>query len=200
MTKVGLPATIQSVMFSGIAMVIGRIIAAWGETAIAVQKVGIQVEAISYMTADGFAMATNSFMAQNYGAGQLERSKKGYTTALGVMALWGLLTTAVLILFPAPIFRVFITEDAVLPLGVDYLRILGYSQFFMCLEILTAGAFSAYKKPPRPPWSAFCSPPSGFPWRSFSAKRHWDSMASGGASAFLRSSRGSFWSSCLPSL
>ncbi len=31
-------------------------------------------------------------------------------------------------------------------LGVDYLRILGYSQLFMCMEILTAGAFSAYGK------------------------------------------------------
>ncbi len=145
-TKIGLPASIQSVMFSGIAMVIGRIIAVWGETAIAVQKVGIQVESISYMTADGFAAATNSFIAQNYGAGQFDRSRKGYATALGVMGLWGVLTTCILVFFPAPIFRVFIPEAEIVPLGVDYLRILGYSQFFMCMEILTAGAFSAYGK------------------------------------------------------
>ena len=142
--KIGLPATVQAVMFNGIAMVIGRIIASWGETAVAVQKVGIQVESISYMSADGFAAATSSFMAQNYGAGQLSRSKKGYFTALGVMAAWGCLTTCVLVFLPEPIFRVFITEPEVLPLGVEYLRIVGYSQFFMCLEILTAGAFSAF--------------------------------------------------------
>lgn len=142
--RIGLPATVQSVMFSGIGMAIGRIIASWGETAVAVQKVGIQVESISYMSADGFASATNSFIAQNYGAKQYDRSKKGYLTALGVMALWGAFTTCVLVFLPEPIFRVFITEPEVLPLGVDYLRILGYSQFFMCLEILTAGAFSAY--------------------------------------------------------
>lgn len=145
-TRIGMPATVQSVMFNGIAMVIGRIIAVWGETAVAVQKVGIQVESISYMTADGFAAATNSFIAQNYGAGQYRRSRQGYSTALGVMALWGIFTTCVLVFLPHYIFRVFITEPEVIPLGVDYLRILGYSQFFMCLEILTAGAFSAYGK------------------------------------------------------
>ena len=143
---IGMPATVQSVMFNGIGMVIGRIIAAWGETAVAVQKVGIQVESISYMAADGFASATNSFIAQNYGAAQYDRSKKGYFTALGVMACWGAVTTCVLVFLPSYIFRVFITEPDVIPLGVDYLRILGYSQFFMCLEILTAGAFSAYGK------------------------------------------------------
>lgn len=145
-TRIGMPATIQSVMFNGIAMVIGRIIAAWGETAIAVQKVGIQVESISYMSADGFSAATNSFIAQNYGAKQYERSRKGYRTALKVMAVWGIFTTCVLVLLPSQIFRVFINEPDVIPLGVDYLRILGYSQFFMCMEILTAGAFSAYGK------------------------------------------------------
>ena len=144
--KIGLPATVQGVMFNGISMTIGRIIAAWGETAIAVQKVGIQVEAISYMTADGFASATNSFIAQNYGASQYKRAQKGYHTALGVMMVWGAITTWVLVFLPQYIFKVFIQEPEVIPLGVDYLRILGYSQLFMCMEILTAGAFSAYGK------------------------------------------------------
>ena len=144
--KIGLPATVQETMFNGISMTIGRIIAAWGETAIAVQKVGIQVEAISYMTADGFASATSSFIAQNYGAAQYKRARKGYKTALGVMMCWGVITTCTLVFLPEPIFRVFITEPEVIPMGVDYLRILGYSQLFMCMEILTAGAFSAYGK------------------------------------------------------
>lgn len=145
-TRIGLPATIQSVMFNGISMAIGRIIASWGETAVAVQKVGIQVEAISYMAAEGFSAATNSFIAQNYGAHQFDRAKKGYSTSLKVMMAWGVITTCVLVFFPAQIFQVFISEPDVIPLGVDYLRILGYSQLFMCMEILTSGAFSAYGK------------------------------------------------------
>ena len=145
--RIGLPATIQSVMFNCIGMTIGRIIAGWGETAIAVQKVGIQVESISYMTADGFASATNSFIGQNFGAKQYRRSRQGFRTAMGVMMGWGVITTCILVFLPSYIFKVFIPEPDVIPLGVDYLRILGYSQLFMCMEILTAGAFAAYGKP-----------------------------------------------------
>lgn len=142
--KIGIPSSIQGIMFTGISMSIGRIIGAWGEAAIAVQKVGIQIESVSFMAAEGFSLATNSFIAQNYGAGQFKRSKKGYFTALFAMSLWGIFTTCALVFFPAQIFGIFITEPEVILLGVDYLRILGYSQLFMCVEILTAGAFSAY--------------------------------------------------------
>ena len=145
-TKIGLPASIQGIMFTGISMVIGRIIAAWGETAIAVQKVGIQVESISYMAADGFASATNSFIAQNYGAKQLQRSKDGYKISFKVMLAWGLITTSLLVFVPGPIFSIFIPEPDIIPLGINYLRILGYSQLFMCIDAVTSGAFSAYGK------------------------------------------------------
>ena len=40
-----------------------------------------------------------------------------------------------------PIFSIFINEKEAILQGIDYLRILGYSQLFMCLEITTSGAF-----------------------------------------------------------
>ena len=51
-----------------------------------------------------------------------------------------------LIVFPEAIFRIFIPEADVLPMGVDYLKILGVSQLFMCIELTTAGAFSGLGK------------------------------------------------------
>lgn len=146
MTKIGLPASVQIIVFSGISIVIGRIIAMWGEVAVAVQKVGVQIESISYTAAEGFSLATNAFLAQNYGAEKYQRAKNGYKTALMVMLVWGLATTGAMVLFPEIIFSVFIPDAEVIPFGADYLRIVGYSQLFMCVEILTAGAFAAYGK------------------------------------------------------
>lgn len=140
--RIGFPSSVQSMMFTGISMIIARMVAGFGDAAVAVQKVGSQIESISWMTSDGFSAAVNSFIAQNFGAGNRERAKKGYRCAMLVVLLWGMFCTIVLIVFPAPIFRIFIPEDAVLPMGVDYLRILGVSQLFMCMEITTAGAFS----------------------------------------------------------
>ena len=142
--RIGFPSAIQDALFSGISMVIARLIAGWGDAAVAVQKVGSQIESISWMAAGGFSTAVNAFVAQNYGAGKKERIKKGYKTAMGIMALWGIFTSFILIAFPEFFFRIFITESDVLPMGVDYLRIIGISEFFMCMEITTAGAFQGF--------------------------------------------------------
>lgn len=144
--RIGFPSAVQSMLFSGISMVIARLIAGWGDAAVAVQKVGSQIESISWMTAEGYAAALNSFVAQNHGAKNTGRIWEGYRLSMVVMLSWGVFCSLVLIIFPQVIFQVFIQELEVLPMGVDYLRILGVSQLFMCMEITTAGAFSGLGK------------------------------------------------------
>lgn len=144
--KISLPISILNMFFTGISMVMARIVAGWGDAAVAVQKVGSQIESISWMAAEGFSAAMNSFLGQNYGAGNMKRVKRGYKTGIAIAAVWGLFTTAVLTLFPGPIFRIFITEAEVIPMGVEYLRILGVCQLFMCVEIMTSGSFSGLGK------------------------------------------------------
>ncbi len=145
-SEIGIPPAAQSCMFTFIAMYLSRIVASFGAAAVAVQKVGSQVESISWMTADGFGVALNSFISQNYGAGNFDRAKKGYFSALRLGIMLGIVTSAILIIFASPIFYAFIPEADVLPMGIDYLVILGYSQMFMCVEIITNGAFAAFGK------------------------------------------------------
>lgn len=134
LVRISGPATVMNVVFPLISMYIARMVAA--------QKVGSQIESISWMTADGFAAAVNSFMGQNYGAGNLKRAKKGFAAAFAMMSLWGVFCSCLLIFAAGPIFGFFIPEEAVRPLGVDYLVILGFSELFMCWEILVEGAYA----------------------------------------------------------
>lgn len=143
---IGLPSAVQSMIFSSISMVIARLIAGWGDGAVAVQKVGSQIESISWMTSEGYAAALNSFTAQNFGAHNALRIKKGYRLSMILMLIWGSFCSLLLIFAPELIFHIFIQESEVLPLGVDYLRILGVSQLFMCIEITTEGAFCGLGK------------------------------------------------------
>lgn len=140
--RLGLPSALQSMLFSCISMVIARMIAVWGDGAVAVQKVGSQIESISWMSAEGFAAALNTFTAQNYGAGNARRIETGLSLSVRIMLGWGLFTTAVLLFFPGPIFRIFITDPSIQAMGIDYLRILALSQAFMCLEYTAAGTFN----------------------------------------------------------
>ena len=139
MVRIGFPAAIQSMLYCGISMVLTRFVTAWGDTAVAVQRVGGQIESISWMTADGFGTAINAFVGQNYGAGNLKRVKKGYMTASVIMFIWGIFTTCLLIFGAASIFSLFIHEPEVIPAGADYLRSIGFSEMFRCGELMSVG-------------------------------------------------------------
>ncbi len=141
--KLGLPVALQSGFFTAIAMVIARVIAQWGPIPIAVQKVGSQIEAISWMTAGGFQTAMSAFVGQNYGAKKWNRVFKGYFTGLTIMSIIGVLASLLLIFAARPLFSIFVPgEEETISQGVIYLRILGLSQLFMCIESTTAGAFN----------------------------------------------------------
>ncbi len=139
--KLGMPVAIQSGMFTIFSMLLGVIVASWGPVAIAAQKVGSQIEAISWMTADGIAVALSSFVGQNYGATKYNRINKGFKITLGIATVLGIITTSILIFAGKQIFTIFINEADAIKEGASYLKILGYSQLFMCVEIITAGAF-----------------------------------------------------------
>lgn len=142
--KISLPVTLMQVAFPIISMVLARMVAAWGDGAVAVQKIGSQIESISWMMGDGFAAAASSFVAQNYGADNIKRAKKGAYVSFGLITVWGALCTALLVLFPGPVFSVFLPGDELLSMGIDYLVILGFSELFICWEILCEGIYSGF--------------------------------------------------------
>ncbi len=144
--RLSLPVALQNALFSIIAMFIAKIIANWGPTPIAVQKIGSQIEAISWMTAGGFSTALSTFVGQNYGANKWDRIYKGYFIAIGLASIVGLGATLLLVFGAKPVFSVFLSEEEAVAQGINYLRILGFSQLFMCVEITTAGAFNGLGK------------------------------------------------------
>lgn len=137
--KLGFPVAIQNALFTLISMAMGVIVASFGPVAVAVQKVGSQIESISWMSAEGFASALSTFTGQNYGAYKFDRINKGSKIGLIGALIWGSITTLVLVFFGEIIFRAFINEQDAIIKGIDYLKILGYSQLFMCIEITITG-------------------------------------------------------------
>lgn len=140
--KLGAPPAVFNIGYAFISMVISRIIVTFGDAAIAVQRIGAQIESVSWMTADGFAYSMTALTSQNYGAENYERVGKGFRTGTAMITVYGVAVTALMVLFAAPIVSIFIHEPAVIAGGADYLRIVGLSQLFMCYELSTSGAFN----------------------------------------------------------
>ena len=144
--RIGIPTAIQGMAYCAISMVLTRMVSAYGAEAVATQRVGGQIESISWNTADGFAAALNAFIAQNYGAGKMERVRKGYRASLWTVGIWGLLISFVFICFPQAIADIFFHEPKAVATAVGYLVIIGFSEAFMCVELTTVGALSGLRR------------------------------------------------------
>lgn len=144
--KLGLPVTAQRVLFSLIGIAMAGIIARWGGAAIAAQKVGLQIEALSFMTLSALHQAMTTYCGQRYGAGDLLRLRLGYKVGAGIGCVVGLVATLIFWLGAEPLVRLFLDEGPAVGMGVAYLRIVGLSQLFLSLELVSGGALNGVGK------------------------------------------------------
>jgi len=144
--KLGIPVGIQNGLFSIIGMVLARIISVYGSEAIAAQKLGSQIESISWMTASGYSTAISAFVGQNYGGKKYDRIMKGYFSGLRLMSFIGIFAMALLYFFAVPLFTIFIKDPITVEMGASYLMIIAFSQWFATLEISNQGAFNGLGK------------------------------------------------------
>jgi len=145
--KMGVSTTFQRISFTIVAIFMARIISTWGPTAIAVQKVGIQIEAISFMTAGGFLSALSAISGMAYGAGDTRKQWQAFRSGMLIAFIIGTVTSFLIIVFAEPLFSIFLNDSESLKLGTEYLVILGYSQLFMVVELMVTGAFFGWGKP-----------------------------------------------------
>ncbi len=139
----GLPVGVQSMVMAAISMMLGVMVARVGGTQMtSVASIGSQIEALSWMVASGFQIALAAFVGQNYGAGNMERIRRGYRQSMMLLIPYGLAVNALLLFAARPLFALFIDTEPTLSAGIVYLRILSISQLFMILELVTAGAFN----------------------------------------------------------
>ncbi|MDR2413665.1 MAG: MATE family efflux transporter [Odoribacteraceae bacterium] len=138
----GFPVSLQNGLFALFSLALATLAARWGHVGLAVQSIGAQVEALTWMTAAGFSTALAAFVGQNFGARDFERIRRGYRYTLKLAGSVSLVATIAFFFFGRPIFSLFVREPGTVEAGNDYLRILALSQIFSAFESVTAGAFN----------------------------------------------------------
>lgn len=71
-----------------------------------------------------------------------DRIRHGYRISFGILTIWGLIITASFVLLPRPISGLFFHDPESLGISVNYLIIIGFSEAFMAIELMTIGALS----------------------------------------------------------
>jgi putative MATE family efflux protein len=135
------PISVESMLFTVLSMAISRFVADYGSSALAVSRVGSQIESLSWLIGGGFGSALTAYMGQNFGAGKWDRIGRGFRISTVVMTVWGLCVTALLFFGGRALFSIFLNEPVILDMGAVYLRILSSCQLMMCLEAVSSGTF-----------------------------------------------------------
>jgi len=136
-----LPVAIESFCFTFLSMLVSRVVTGFGSEAIAVQKLGSQVESMSWLIAGGFASALTAFVGQNYGAGKWSRIRQSVGMAYKMMAAWGAIVTVLLFFCGGFFFSLFVSEPAVIAGGAMMLRYTTLGTAATCIENVAMGAF-----------------------------------------------------------
>lgn len=140
--SLGLPASIeQSMRGLGLTMMT-FLITSFGTVTLASFGVGSNVLQVVMIPAMGFSQAISTVVAQNMGAGQVERAarlgKMGGWIAFGSLSFIGLIA----FLFAAKLVAIFVPEDpAVIQGGAGYLRTMSLAWGFLGLQLAMTGVF-----------------------------------------------------------
>lgn len=138
----------QSIMNFGILMVQG-LINSFGIVVMAAFAAAVKIDSFAYMPVQDFGNAFSIFIAQNYGAGEKERIKKGIAAAFKISAVFSIAISAVVCLFAKPLMLIFIQphEAEVLAVGMQYLRVEGAFYIGIGWLFLFYGLYRAVRKP-----------------------------------------------------
>lgn len=140
--KLGLPVATLNTLFAFVNMFLSRTASEQGgHIGLMAFTTGGQIEAITWNTSQGFSTALSAFIAQNYAAGQKSRVKQAWHTTLWMTGFFGTICSLVFIFYGSEVFSIFVPEAEAFRVGGDFLRIDGYSQMFMMLEITMQGVF-----------------------------------------------------------
>ncbi len=138
----------QSVMNFGILLVQG-LVNSFGAVVMAAFAAAVKIDSFAYMPVQDFGNAFSTFVAQNHGAGQRERIKKGIRSAGISVLIFCVVISAGVWIFAENLLLIFVKpeETAVLAAGVQYLRVEGAFYCLIGFLFLFYGYFRAVERP-----------------------------------------------------
>lgn len=148
--KLGIPMSTQRVLFTVINIILAKFIASYGTDPVAAQKIGLQIESVTFIVMGSLNGAVSSFIGQNFGKNKFKRILKGYRVSLLLGILYALLTSIVFIFFSEELARLFTQDLETIDITSTYLKIIGLSQIFMSMEMIGTGVYTGIGLPKIP--------------------------------------------------
>ena len=134
--KIGLPTGFQNMVISLSNILVQSSVNSFGANAMAGFGAYMKVDGFNVLPVTSFGMAATTFVGQNFGAGKLERVKRGMWITLGIGMIYTITTGILLLTFSETIMHLFSNDAAVIDYGQQAMRF--FCPFYWVLSILHA--------------------------------------------------------------
>lgn len=136
--RIGLPAGLQSVMYSASNIIIQSSVNSLGTDTVAAWTAYSKIDSVYWMIISALGISITTFVGQNYGAGKLDRVKRGIYVCLGLSFLITAILSAALYLGGGYIYLMFTADAAVIAKGMEILHFLVPAfATYVCIEVLS---------------------------------------------------------------
>lgn len=135
---IGLPAGFQSMLYTISNLLIVSSINILGTDTVAAWAAYGKIDSIYWMINNSIGVAATTFVGQNYGAGLIDRARKGVRTSFAIGFTATFTAEAALLLFSKYFYMLFVSDPNVISIGVRMINLIAPFYFtFLFVEILS---------------------------------------------------------------
>ncbi len=142
--RIGLPAGLQSMVFSFSNVIIQSAVNSLGAAVMAASSAAFNTEILIYFLINSFGQAATTFTSQNYGAGNVQRCRRVTRTSLLLGIVFAVAAGACLLIFLRPILGLFNNDPEVISTGMIRVQIITAAQAINAIIEVMSGTMRGY--------------------------------------------------------
>lgn len=139
--KMAIPSILQQSFISVGNFLVQSVVNGYGFSVIAGYSAAVRLNTFATTCFTTLGNSLSGYVAQNFGAGKVERIQKGYRSALFLMLFVVVFFTGSYLLFSENLIGLFLKNgsDSALRAGNTFLKVVSPFFFFVCLKLVTDG-------------------------------------------------------------
>ena len=135
--RIGLPAGLQSTMYSVSNLIIQASINSFGTDTIAAWTAYSKIDGMFWMIMSAYGVSITTFAGQNYGAGKYDRIHKSVRVCISMSAFTSVLLSAIVLVGGRFFLGLFTDDPGVADIGMSIIHVIAPTYItYICIEIL----------------------------------------------------------------
>lgn len=139
MIHIGLPAMVEQLLMRAGMIIFAKTVASLGTTAYATHQVCMNIQALSFMTGQAFAVSATTMMGQSLGKKRTDMAQAYCSRTRKVGLAFSLILAAIFILFGGEIVGLYNSDPGIIRIGGQIMLFVAFLQPFQSSQFIIAG-------------------------------------------------------------